>query len=438
MFFFFFAQDWRKINYDSPPKRLTLPTRAELRGDFTNVRRQGANPLNLFIPNVPGYMAIDPATGRAVQPLTGTTRNQIPGQNLANLRFNGQPVFVGSRPVSPNARAIVAAYERAIGLADIYIDTPTGNNAIFQLLEPSDQRQEFIRLDYKFNDKHSIFGRYIQETREIFEAFGFSDRSDLPIASFTNAPGRSLQLSHTWVIDPLVVNEAKANASSTGRRYIAIDESGFREAYGFVFPQVFSSIGAYPNAIPAVNLTGQGDLVAFQGPAELEINPSTDISFSDNLSIVRGNHTIRTGALISRIRVNRNTAVPYTGNFNFQGANRANSTGNAIADALLGNFFTYSEASYESIGFFRATQVEALAQDNFKVRRSLSLEFGVRYYYIPPFHAQANNIANFVPGLSNPAQAGHLLRPRLGGPADSAAEKAAVHPINTDRERQHR
>ena len=82
-----------------------------------------------------------------------------------------------------------------------------------------------------------------------------------------------------------------------------------------------------------------------------------------------------------------------------------NSTGTALADALLGNFRSYSEASDDPIGHFRFTDVEAYVYDSWKVARRLSLEFGLRYQHSGPTYTQANNMVSFDPSLFDPLQA---------------------------------
>ena len=69
------------------------------------------------------------------------------------------------------------------------------------------------------------------------------------------------------------------------------------------------------------------------------------------------------------------------------------------------NFRSYNEADNDPIGFFRFTQYEAYATDNWKAARNLSFEFGARLYHYQPTFTQANNVANFDPSLYNPSQA---------------------------------
>jgi hypothetical protein len=114
---------------------------------------------------------------------------------------------------------------------------------------------------------------------------------------------------------------------------------------------------------------------------------------------------------VARNRKDQNGRTQYVGNIVFNTGGHAETnefsrtTGNSLADALVGNFQSYTEFAGDPIGFFRFTQVEAYLTDSWKVNRKLSLELGVRYYNLQPIHTQANNIANFVPRLYDPARA---------------------------------
>ena len=121
--------------------------------------------------------------------------------------------------------------------------------------------------------------------------------------------------------------------------------------------------------------------------------------------MLRGSHSLKAGFRLVRDRVDQNGRSYYTGNITFNTSGNINTTGNALADALTGNFRTYTEASADPVGFFRFTQPMAFVQDSWKVNRKLSLEFGIRYEYLQPMYTQGNNMANFGPSLYDAAQA---------------------------------
>jgi Carboxypeptidase regulatory-like domain len=389
-FFFFAGQEYKYIRQDAAPVRRSMPTRAERLGDFS--LRSGA--LNVPV----GYTAINPITGAVV-----AAGQPIPGRNLANLRVGG-----ANAGVTPNGAAIAAVYTAMEGLAVAYSDTPTANNATFQQPNPFNYREDNIRLDYRFNEKHSIYGRYLHDHYDLIDPFGTFITSPLPtIPTNRLRPGSSYQVSYTWLISPTLINEAKANATWNGQRIPPVGEFWKRATYGFTYPQLFSG-GRFDNGIPNTTFSGNGSMANFNGPSGSLLSPTTDIAGSDNLTIIRGKHSLKTGVLIVRNRKDQNGRSGYTGTLAFN-TNATRSTGNAFADALLGNFRSYQEADNDPIGFFRFNQYEGYVTDSWKITRNLSLEFGAHYYHFTPTYTQANNIANFDPSRYDPSQAVTVL-----------------------------
>ena len=388
-FFFFGGQEWKYIRRSLDPLRRTLPTRAERAGDFS--RRSGT--LNVPL----GYTAVNPATGATVQ-----AGQPIPGRNLVNLRLNGQ--LVG---ILPDGRAIARVYDAIESLAVSYADRPVANNAIFELDTPFDFRQDILRLDYRFNDRHSIYGRYLHDTNELTDPRGSNVVSPLPTTpTFRPRFANSVLASYTWLITPILINEAKFNFSQVNQDTQPVGELWKRETHGFVFPQLFND-GRFPNGIPEVIIQG---FSGFRGPSQIIATIDADRSFADNMTIIRGKHTIKTGVLLVRSSNKQDNQVTayYTGIVNFNQAGNPRSTGNAFADALLGNFRTYSEAEAAPVINFLTPINEAFVTDSWKVSRGLNLEIGVRYQNIGARYAESNRIANFDPSLYDPAQAVRL------------------------------
>ena len=389
-FFFFVGQEYKIIRQDSAPVSRNLPTRAERLGDFS----ARAGTLNVPV----GYTAINPATGASV-----AAGQPIPGRNLANLRLSGVPVVI-----SPDGKAIAAVFSAMEKLAVSYTDTPTASNAVFQQPNPFNYREDNVRLDYRFNEKHSIYGRYLHDHYDLIDPYGTFITSQLPtIPTNRLRPGNSYQISETWLISPKLINEAKINATWNGQRIPPVGEFWKRGTYGFTYPQLFSG-GRFDNGIPNTSFAGGQGYSNFSGPSASLLSPTVDIAGSDNLTILRGKHSFKTGALVVRNRKDQNGRSGYTGVLSFN-TNATRSTGNTFADALLGNFRSYNEADNDPIGFFRFTQYEAYATDNWKAARNLSFEFGARLYHFQPTYTQANNIANFDPSRYDPSQAVTVL-----------------------------
>jgi hypothetical protein len=360
--FFFVGEEWKRLRQRATPTRVTVPTSAMLNGNFAGQKQM----------NFPG----------TTTPIPG---NQIP-----------------SSMITPDGQAIANVYRLMSQQAVSFVDQPIANNLTLAPNNPLNFREDLVRIDYKINDQHSIYGRWIQDDNQLIDPFGTFSGSNLPTTpSNRMRPGKSYLIAETWIPRPNMVNEFRANTSWASQNIPPYGDTWERSTYGFQFQQLYSG-GLYNNGIPDVAITGYAN---FKGPSFALHSPSTDIQLADTFSLILGSHIIKFGGIYIRDRVDQNGRPSYTGNFTFDINGNTNSTQNPVADALLGNYRNYTEASNDPTGFFRFSQPEAFIQDSWKVSKKLSLELGVRYSYLSAMYTQANNMANFVPSLYNPAQA---------------------------------
>ena len=386
--FFFTGMEFRSLDRQESPQRRTLPTRAELGGDFS-ARIAGAD-------GVPGTADDNNIADRLVNPATG---QPFPGNVIPSSMF------------TTDGRAIAAVYERMIGLAAEYSDTPTANNTTFQLDFPFDFRQDLLRIDYRQSSSSSFYMRYLHDKYDLVEPRGTFINANMPtIPTNRVRPGYGVQLAHTWIARQNLFNDFKATASWNGQRIPPAGENWKRETYGFRFPQAFDR-GRYDlEGIPRVSFSGTGAPAQIVGPSQSLLSPTTDITFTNTLTWIKDAHTLRSGVTVTRNRKDQNGRNQHTGDVSFNPSGNPNSTGYAFADALLGNFRSYSEGGDDPLGFFRFTQYGAYLSDTWRVRENLSLEMGLRYEYQQPIYTQGNNITNFDPALYDPAAAAVLNR----------------------------
>lgn len=396
-FFFFGGMEWKFIRRTADVVR-TLPTRAERNGDFS-FRLRGPDGIVgteddgvLRDPLNPASTCVAPTISGGVVTREAVRTGCFPGNIIPSSRF------------TPDGRAVINVLNAMEQLALNYTDTPTANNTIFQMPNPFDYRQEIIRLDYKINSQHSIFGRFIHDKNLVIEPYGTFINSQLPtIQSARNRPGYNYQVSHTWLINTQLINDLRLGASWAAQRIPPATDDWMRDNYGFTFQQIYPNGGRFENSIPDVSFSG--GFAGFRSAAASLLSPSTDISVADTISWIRGSHTLKGGLLVVRNRVDQNVRNAYAGNVNFNNSGNPNTTNQPIGDALLGNFRTYGEDQIDQLGFFRFWQVESFVSDSWKVSRKLNLEFGFRYQYLQPTYTVANNMANFDPAFYDPARA---------------------------------
>src|SRR5579859_1567213 len=284
--FFFVGEEWKRIRQGQKPQQLELPTTAEMAGNFSDL----VGKTLVLPPNAPAGCTI---TANVMSP----------------------------QCITPDGAAIAAVYARMAKTASTFSNTVSPNNALFQPGGPQNWREDIVRIDYKPNNAHSIYGRYIRDDLNLVDAFGtFSG----PNGNGTNVlpttptnrirPGYSYQVSDVWIINPHLINEEKFNASWNKQRIPPTGDTWLRSTYGFQFASVFGSFGGrFPNGIPNVSFTGIGNAfptaapTQFTGPSFSLLAPTVDISPSDNLTWTLGSHTLKFGVMYARNRKDQNS-----------------------------------------------------------------------------------------------------------------------------------
>lgn len=311
--------------------------------------------------------------------------------------------------MTTDGKAIANVYNTMIKLG-AFTDSPAGaaalpaGNLLISPNNPLDFREDFVRLDFKINEKNNIYGRWISDHNTLIDPYGtFVTGGSLPTVPTTrNRPGQSYLLSEVWNIRPNIINQATANFSFVSQHIPPYGVNWQRSTFGFQYNKLFANSGQYPGGIPSVNIS---NFSLFSGPYFALNSPTTDIQVGDTMTIVKGNHLIKFGGVYIRDRIDQNGRPNYNGNVVFNTAGNTNTTGLAIADALVGQFQSYTEANADPVGFFRFSQPELFVQDTWKAFRNLSLEFGVRWQDVLPLYTQGNNYGNYDPAYYNSAQA---------------------------------
>jgi len=161
---------------------------------------------------------------------------------------------------------------------------------------------------------------------------------------------------------------------------------------------------------------------------------------SDTVSKVIGKHTIKTGFQYTWYKIKQNPDLVANGTFSFFGSG-SQSTGNGFADFLLGLPDFYSQQSspafYES-----AADGGAFAQDSWRIRPNVSINYGLRWDYITPWAEKHNQITTFVQGVQSttfpgapvgylvpgdPLPNGGRVRPAIGlSPSDNFSPRLGI------------
>ena len=257
-----------------------------------------------------------------------------------------------------------------------------------------DTKTATVRFDQVLNASHSFFERYIW-----YDSFQV-----LPGAvtdSGRPQQGKNLALGHTWVVSQSVVNEFRAGYNyghhHTDSLYLDedprarnwIQDLGLHNLYGSETQKYYGRPGA--------TIQGYGGVVPGTGYS----NGATDhlFSVSNATSKVAGAHSLRFGFQAEFRKVDMDTTTGARGGFTFNGraTGRTNSLPHSVADFLLGYCSTCTGTFGSADATYKSPTFAPFLDDVWQVNPRLTLQMGVRWEYLAPWHELNDNEGSFDP-----------------------------------------
>ena len=406
--FVFFAYEKPHQITPNDPRFVTVPTALERAGDFS----QSINSTNakVFVrdPLLSGNCTATDTSGCFRDPSRATPGNPQ-GLNIIPIsRFNASGLALLNYFPLPNT------FGGSGGAAFNYVAQ-----------SPTDvpKRSMVLRFDVKPSNNDTFYWKYQWWTSDNLgtgtSGWPGNDNNRWGINSHYLYKDDGWSANWTRVISATVVNEFNFGMRRNSEGFIPGDgeiERLQRAALNYTAPQLFpqnNRLGTIPRVTNWGGVRGPTNGVANINWLDRwgEIgNDSIKPSFANNLTITKGDHSLKFGVYYERLLNGEAPGGQWSGVFNFAG-NDSNftaalgNTGYAYANALIGNFRNYQESTARPFTNLRLTQVQWYAADQWKVSRKVTLNYGIRFGYHSPFQQIDGQGSNFVPALFNPAQA---------------------------------
>lgn len=415
--FFFSSYEGRRIRQGIPSEPVAVPSVQE----HPTADQQFAD-----------FGDITPFGGAITTDYFATVLNNRPGCTDA---LGGQVPLpsdnggaVNYSDIFPNNVIPVACMDQtALDMYNQFVPLPTSDGFFQATPIHRDRTDQFtMKIDHRINEKQNLSIYYYFNDSTLFDPFARFQAGGSNVPGFgANTAERFQQwnLSHTWSLSNALVNEARFTY--------------FRESQGtFLHPehtqdvhsvcktvpsdQCFSdplnprlgitpNLGAQREGVPFADLSGG---ISIGNNFEGEI-PQTGNTFqwSDNLTWVKGGHTTKFGADLRRQRFDQTLYFNVNGEyFYFGGGPNDTLTDNFYPNFLLGLPDTYIQGSAQTENV-RSTILGLFAQDSWKIKPNLTLNYGLRWELQTPLTDIGHRVQTFRPGQETsiyPCQLGDL------------------------------
>ncbi len=409
--YFFWGQEfYRQLVPTGGVSKIRVPTALERQGDFSQTFDANGNLIVIY----------NPSTG---------------------LPFPGNKIDRST--LSPAQQAVFDEMSKVMSL---YVQPNVAGNAAYnyatQLSYNNPRREDILRLDFQLGSNNRLYGRWIHNADSSvspMETWNLNCMGLLQLPGGCTNKGSSWNLSVNLLttFSPTLLNEFSIGPS-VERSHIRGTNGNLSVGKNNIHLPLLYSVTP-DTSIPDIGFQDPNYVIQFPW-SYFGANPwfqaNTTINLNDNLTWVKQNHTFKFGFFYQRSRKDQIGWGNSNGQFSFSNCPTSsdpsgcsdNLTGMAYASALLGDFSTFSQSSTRPVGFFRYNQLEFYAQDTWKVKPRLTLDYGMRFVWIPPQYDAKNQVAIFNPSLYDPAKAVRLYTPAIGGGVYDPANPGVVIP----------
>jgi len=284
--------------------------------------------------------------------------------------------------------------------------------------------QQVIRVDYNISSKlHTYFrGTNTNSYTDGPQVASVNAAMQWGIPFVYGTPSKNASFNVTYLPTPNLVNEASVGFASWAE-YSKFSNSADiakfqKDKLGIGLGQFDPQINPL-NLVPRVSFNGSSGFATANGPQIQFDNrfPLSDDTRSwqvqDSVTKVWRGHTSKAGVYLQFGKyLQRHTGATFDGQLNFDTNNsNPNDSGYAFANAMLGNYNSYTEGTNTTDYAPNWKVVEWYLQDSWKLTPKLTLDYGLRFTYDIPTTLKPGNGAGFVPSRYNPAKVPQLYQP---------------------------
>lgn len=339
----------------------------------------------------PAAASVAPASWRMGDLSQFLTQNQIVRDPQTGADAGSRLPFPGN--IIPTARITNPVALKLFSSPNLYPlpnnpgTGPLGitNNYLSSQASKLSNHQADVKVDFKLSDKDAISARW-----SIGRYTSIGSQAALPVVmtSGTEGPTTSAVISWTRAYTPRLVNESRVSYSRTGVADNTLDWSGLLGADG---NSKFGIAGGQP--IPGLSgITVGGGLTGIGAGASIADSKQNNYQAQTHFTFQASSHLLKFGGQLFRVQQNHyyagnNGAL---GTFTYSGGY----SGLDLGDFLLNTLSAKGRGAVTGKWGQRHWRNALYFQDDWKARRNLTLNLGLRWEYITPLYEVADRQVN--------------------------------------------
>ena len=255
------------------------------------------------------------------------------------------------------------------------------------------QKDFQIKGDHNLSEKFHLMGEY----------FDLRQDDNLPNQTFLPNPFTNQKQTYftrsklgeaqfTWIISANMVNQVSAGVNAY---VVSLDLSGL--VYKDQLPQFQSTLpynGFLSERLPQVNFSGGWSTLGVVQSLPLTHASDLESTLTDDWSWIKGKHAdrgrARTLYSVRSVRTSSRRAMA-------PGCSAESLRAILLRISCCGNAATFNQTNGERRPYIHGTIVSGYIQDTFRVNKKLTLNYGLRFMYMPLPNAQPGYASAFDP-----------------------------------------
>jgi len=272
-----------------------------------------------------------------------------------------------------------------------------GTQYIASIPQPTNVREDIVRIDHNFNSKYQLMGHYLHDTlaQNYFPPL-WGDSTYPTVGTAMNNPSYSAVIKLTQTYSPNLLNETAFLYSGNKITLTPIQGPGggqFVKPSGWTGTSFFPDANNRMNRMPEVQLQGSPINVTWSPSYYPWKNGYEGFQYRDDISWTKGRHQFKFGGGILHTYKNQELQYNTNGVIAF---NSSTFSGDSYINYLLGMASSYSQLEYLWGKHWVNNNYNGYANDDWHISPRLVLNIGLRYDGLPHAFERYNKFSNFV------------------------------------------